>query len=111
VDRSIPLGVSTLVLLPAEHPRIKVSLFVRQTRYNDNSWYGVQEGEHANSQHKLFEFIRFGATAFHQRPHPEERDESSEEENGAHGEEDTQGYQNKIPQSRHVPHAHRTNTT
>jgi len=43
--------------------------------------------------------------------YPEERDESSEEENGAHGEEDTQGYQNKIPQSRHVPHAHRTNTT
>ena len=48
---------------------VSTNLFVRQTRYNNNGWYGVKEGEDADSQHKLFEFVRFGASTFHQRPY------------------------------------------
>ena len=42
--------------------------------------------------------------------YPEERYKSAEEENGAHREEDAERRQNKIPQSCHIPHAHRANT-
>lgn len=98
------------VLVPREHPTVKVSLFVEQTSNHDEGRYRVQNGKYSNPYHELLEFVGLRTVVLHDRAYSEERYETCEKKSRPENEIDAKGSKYEATQCLDVPKTDVTHT-
>jgi len=96
----------THVHVPRDHPVVEVALLVEQAGDHDQRRHRIEDGEDADANHELLQFVGLGAVVLHDGADAEQRDEAGEEEYGAEGEVDEQRGEDEAAEGLHVPQAH-----
>lgn len=98
--------VAAGVEVPGLHPLVEVGLFVEEAGDDDEGGDRVEDGEDADPDHELLQFVGSRPVVLHHGSDAEERHEAGEQEGRAQHQVHAQRGEDEAAQRLHVPHAH-----
>lgn len=94
------------VHMPGQHPVVNVHELIQVAHDDQHGRDSIQDAEDAYPDHQLLQLVRLGAIVLHDGADATERDETGEEEHKTQDEIDTEGDDDKVPQSLSIPDTH-----